>query len=84
MLECDMRERTDVDIAGLEKELAWTALQRGHCDLKVERFLVAGSRRNLTRFTCRDCGMDADANDRPMPNGIDIGGPLVAMNCRVS
>ncbi len=35
----------------------------------------------LTRLTCDNCGMIADANTHPQANGIDIGGEAVALNC---
>ena len=34
------------------------------------------------RVTCGKCGLDADANTKPPANGIEIGGELVALNCK--
>lgn len=36
------------------------------------------------RVSCIKCGMDADAQTSPPANGIDIGGNLVALNCKES
>ncbi len=30
---------------------------------------------------CRDCGLGVTVDAQPMPNGINIGGPAVALNC---
>jgi hypothetical protein len=35
----------------------------------------------LVRGTCKLCEQWVDANSRPMPNEIDIGGPAVALDC---
>jgi hypothetical protein len=46
---------------------------------------------NMTRFAslhswakvadCKKCGMTVFVNSRPAPNGIDISGEAVALNC---
>lgn len=40
-----------------------------------------GEHRSYQLGTCTDCGMQVCINTRPMPNEIDIGGELVALNC---
>lgn len=50
---------------------------RGHRHLIVEFFSDTHA-----RLTCPYCGKDADANTNPPANGIDIGGELVALNCK--
>lgn len=36
---------------------------------------------SLQSGECADCGMGVHLNTRPLPNGIDIGGEAVALNC---
>ena len=31
---------------------------------------------------CRDCGMEVLLAERPAPNGINIGGEALALNCK--
>jgi hypothetical protein len=33
---------------------------------------------------CKVCGASVHVDDRPPPNGIDIAGPAVALNCPVA
>lgn len=35
----------------------------------------------LVRGVCIRCGLDVDCDTHPPANGIDIGGPAVALNC---
>lgn len=58
-------------------EIKETADWRGHGNFTTEIFDDTHA-----RITCAKCLLDADANTNPMPNEIDIGGPLVALNCR--
>ncbi len=60
----------------LEESLTESAQWRGHENLTSETFSPTHS-----RVTCAECGLDADADTNPPANGIDIGGPLVALNC---
>lgn len=39
-------------------------------------------RRTYKRSACAVCGMEVDIDTYPPPNGIDIAGPAVALNCR--
>jgi len=63
--------------------------------LRVEAREACGLRGHIMRFTppwhgeygslqsgeCTKCGMRVHLNTRPLPNGIDIGGEAVALNC---
>lgn len=42
-------------------------------------FISRKNRRWL--YQCKDCGMQFVVNFNPMPNQIDIGGEMVALNC---
>lgn len=59
----------------LEGSLIVSAINRGHGPFR---------RRSIERgntFTCTTCGMEAGTDHNPPPNGIDIGGEMVALNC---
>ena len=77
------RGEGDADGAGnayqriLENAAREAMERRGHKSISRERI----ERLHITRLTCDACGREADANDRPMPNQIDIGGEAVAINC---
>lgn len=64
-------------LVNLIEEARDAAEWRGHSDLH-DRFLSP----TQSRITCGVCGMEADANTKPPANGIDIGGELVALNCK--
>ena len=40
-----------------------------------------GESRSLANNECIGCGAWVQCNTRPQPNGIDIGGTAVALNC---
>ena len=35
----------------------------------------------VTEYTCQACGMTAKTDTHPAPNGIEIGGTMVALDC---
>ena len=61
---------------------------RGHDTEANWSELVKPTKSNSWRavwdYTCPDCGLDASIDTRPAPNGIDIGGPAVALSCQPS
>lgn len=40
-----------------------------------------GESRSIQNATCRMCGKEVQICTKPQPNGIDIGGEAVALNC---
>jgi len=59
----------------LSAQLKESAEWRGHS-------MIANGSTNTSRaFKCANCGMTAYADSNPTPNGIDIGGKAVALNC---
>jgi hypothetical protein len=64
------------ELLELQEELEDGAHWRGHETLTEEIFNP-----DHLRMTCVKCGLDADANTRPLANEITIGGPLIALNC---
>jgi hypothetical protein len=72
-------------IVRLRKEAEGAAAARGHAlrwdPVYVTRFLSPGARERTG--LCRHTGCSAWVNitDRPLPNGIEIGGSAVALNC---
>ncbi len=65
-------------IERLRKQARETAHNRGH---KLLRFLPAVHITNVSSTLCENCGMAVTINSRPPPNGIDISGRAVALNC---
>lgn len=67
------------NIRSLAREARTTAARRGH-SLKPFRFTEHGNKITATT-TCGKCGMQVDLDTYPAPNGIDISGEAVALNC---
>jgi hypothetical protein len=65
----------------LESRTIAAMMSRGHVPDYGERVTPLNGR-TVTRFTCRECSMQADSNERPLPNQVDIAGEAVALNCR--
>ena len=58
---------------------AWaSATRRGH---DMAHFTTLSG--HLAEAICRDCGAYVQVDTNPAPNGIDIGGTAVAINCDV-
>ena len=71
---------TETRIRRLISEGRDIARRRGH-DMKPGE--INRSDRKATYLTqCRRCGVYLHCDTRPMPNGIDIGGSAVAIDCR--
>jgi transcription elongation factor Elf1 len=52
---------------------------RGH---KMSKFAIwHGESKSIANSSCKKCGAWVQCNTRPLPNGIDLGGPAVAVNC---
>ena len=65
-----------VQLSALITSAMITANNRGHSLLRTEPV----SRTAVTVW-CDRCGAEATCDIRPLPNGIDIGGELVALGC---
>ena len=63
----------------IEQLLIETAINRGHGPFRRRGVTVLG--RRVNDYTCTTCNMEARADRNPPPNGIDIGGPMMALNC---
>ena len=59
-------------LRGLRKDAKDTATWRGHDMGRFDRFGVS---------TCHKCEAWVQVDAKPAPNGIDIGGPAVAIGC---
>jgi hypothetical protein len=66
-----MRQQRDALVKGALESATW----RGH------QMVRAGSTMTTKAFECSICGATAYADFDPAPNGIDIGGSAVALNC---
>jgi hypothetical protein len=66
-------------IEALRREAGSAARWRGH--RLTWTTIRQDERRTIARGTCRQCQASVDCNTRPEPNGIDIGGEAVAINC---
>jgi len=54
---------------------------RGH-EIEWRRPLMSKlSNSTIQNGVCKHCGEWVQLTDNPQPNGIDIGGPAVALNC---
>lgn len=62
----------------LRRQAAQSTAFRGH---RMTWQVIHGESRSLALGTCRRCEMQVTCNTRPEPNGIDIGGEAVALNC---
>lgn len=61
----------------LKMDAALACKRRGH---SMSRFISLSDKRAVS--TCLNCKMEVHVDTHPMPNGIDIGGEAVALNCR--
>jgi hypothetical protein len=66
-------------IRQLQRVAARSTRARGH---RMQWQTVTASAARIVRNGgCRYCGMQVDLDTHPLPNGIDIGGEAVAVNC---
>jgi hypothetical protein len=63
------------ELRRLMKEAKDAATWRGHT---VGRWKFG---KDWAELTCKTCGAWVQVQTNPPPNGIDIGGPAVAINC---
>lgn len=68
-------------LSTLKKEAQRYTSLRGH-RMKWGNPYCRASGPRMQIGKCRDCGMEVQLNEAPAPNGIDIGGEAVALNCR--
>lgn len=64
----------------LKRKLSAIANRRGHRLNWGAPYGRAGGPWSVS-CKCRNCGMEGLASESPAPNGIDIGGQVVAMDC---
>jgi hypothetical protein len=64
-------------LLGLKRSATAATTWRGH---KMEPWTATGSKTRAYR-SCRLCGAWVGVNVSPPPNGIEIGGSAVALNC---
>ena len=69
------------DINDLKNEAEISCTLRGHIMEWEKCFFHKWSNSNLQDATCKKCGLWVQICDNPQPNGIDIGGPAIAVNC---
>jgi hypothetical protein len=65
-----------MNVIGLMQEARETALYRGH---NVKNWLVLGN--DCYSLECKDCKMTCMVKENPLPNEIDLGGEILALNC---
>jgi hypothetical protein len=65
----------------LRKQAEQSCTNRGH--RMVWSSPYHGESRSIQCAVCSGCGKEAHINTNPSPNGIDIGGEAVALNCEV-
>ena len=63
----------------LEMEAREAAEWRGHVMTEFAYKLTPGRTQGYSK--CKRCGKGVWTDTRPMPNGIDISGEAVALNC---
>jgi hypothetical protein len=63
-------------VIGLMQEAREIALYRGH---KVKNWNVLGN--ECYSLECSDCKMTCMVKENPLPNEIDLGGEILALNC---
>lgn len=66
-------------IERLKKEALESCKLRGH---NMKRFIRHDYWPTVRYAHCRNCGRQVVVNSRPQPNGIEIGGEAVALNCK--
>jgi len=70
----------------LKREAIDGAKWRGHDMTRfktTEKYLETSPKKIVCLSTCRVCGGYVQVDTRPAPNGIDIGGDAVALNCPI-
>jgi hypothetical protein len=63
----------------LKSEAEEGATFRGHVMIWEKPY--HGERNSLQTANCKHCPAWVQIDTKPMPNGIDIGGPAVAIDC---
>lgn len=70
-----------------EKRLAWLEIRarricgrRGHAMLRTDKWGVPGAHMQA-HMTCTVCGAWVQLDTAPTANGIDMGGPALALEC---
>jgi hypothetical protein len=67
----------------LKKKLLWDA--RGSAELRWHKLNKFKKTSNHTWLAaCKHCAMWVQVDTNPPANGIDIGGPAVALNCEAN
>ena len=67
-------------VARLRFEAMQVARCRGHDMGRMTRVFVADGRKTW-QSECRKCGAWVQVQPNPAPNGVDIGGEAVALEC---
>lgn len=68
------------EIDSLVQEMFIAMRARGHVpELLLQKERAVGGHCAYAR--CKQCGLEADALDKPRPNETEIAGPAVALNC---
>lgn len=62
----------------LEQSAMEAAINRGH---RMTPFATLYEQRHIAESVCEKCEAYVQVNAKPAPNGIDIGGTAVALNC---
>lgn len=68
-------------LSELKREATESAEWRGHKIVWSAPY--HSERTSVQNATCCDCGAEVQINTNPLPNGIDIGGTAVALNCPI-
>lgn len=68
------------DLLNLRREAETVARARGHRLGNWQTY--HGESRSLANNECQECGMGVQCNSKPLPNQIDLGGEVLALNCR--
>lgn len=63
----------------LRKDAMKSCEFRGH---KMGEWKIVGWHKRVEQCECTECGMYVQIDPTPPPNGIDIGGTAVALNCK--
>lgn len=67
-------------LARLTSEAMESATWRGH-EMEWQAPIKRSYGRTIQTAVCKWCGMWAQVDTKPEPNGIDVGGTAVALNC---
>ena len=69
-------------ITRLKREAIDSCRFRGHRMGKWEILDYNGFNKMVCASRCKNCNMEVVVDTKPLPNGIDIGGKAVALNCK--